>query len=284
MRFNYLEPATVGEAVSLLNQHGNNAKIMAGGTDLFVQMRAKAIKPEHIVDITYIPGLDYIEYDQKQGLRIGAMTTIREVERSVKLCQLYPILTQAASKLGSVAIRNVATIGGNLCNAAPSADTAPALIGLSANVKIAGSSGEKVVPLEGFCTGPGCTVCELHEMITEYQVPTPPPGTKGAYLKHSRTAIDLALVGIGVVANLESDGACRDIKVIMSAVAPTPLRAYKAEEMLKGNKLEPKLIEEAAKAASEEARPISDVRASAEYRKEIVKVLTRRAINQILAG
>ena len=284
MRFNYLEPATVEEAISMLNQHGGKAKILAGGTDLFVQMRAKAIKPEHIVDITYIPGLDYIEYDQKQGLRIGALTTFREIERSIKLCQTYPVLTQAASKLGSVAIRNVATIGGNLCNASPSAEAAPALIGLSATVKIIGAGGARVVPLERFCTGPGCTVCVSPEMITEYQVPIPPPGTRSVYLKHSRTAIDLALVGIGVVANIESDGACKDIKIVMGAVAPTPLRAYKAEEMLKGNKLEHELVEEAAKVASEEAHPISDVRSSAEYRKEIVKVLTRRAINQIIAG
>jgi len=283
MRFNYLEPATIEEAVSLLSKYDGKAKAIAGGTDLLVQIRNKAIKPEYVVDIGYISGLDYINYDEKQGLKIGALTTISAIEKSGKLRQVYPVISQAAGLLGSVAIRNVATIGGNLCNAAPSADTAPALIGLSARARIAGSGGERLVSLEDFFTGPGETVLKAGEMLLEIQVPVPPPDTKGMYLKHGRSAVDLATVGVAVIMALESGGVCRDVKIVLGAVAPTPMRAKKAEEVLRGKKVEPALIEEAARVASGEAQPITDVRASAEYRREMVKVFTRRAIGQIMA-
>jgi len=283
MRFKYLEPATIKEAVSLLSKYDGKAKAIAGGTDLLVQIRGKTIKPEYVVDIGYIPGLDYINYDEKQGLSIGALATIRAIEKSDKLCRIYPVISQAAGLLGSVAIRNVATIGGNLCNAAPSADTAPPLIGLSARARIIGPGGERLVSLEDFFTGPGETVLKAGELLLEIQVPVPPPGTKGVYLKHGRSAVDLATVGVAVVMALESGGVCRDVKIVLGAVAPTPMRAKKAEGVLRGKKVEPALVEEAAQVASGEAQPITDVRASAEYRREMVKVFTRRAIGQIMA-
>jgi len=283
MRFNYLEPATIEEAVSLLGKYDGKAKVVAGGTDLMVQIRDKLIAPEYVVDIGYVSGLDCIDYDEAQGLRIGALTTIRTIEKSGKIFQVYPAISQAAGLLGSMAIRNVATIGGNLCNAAPSADTAPALIGLSAKGKIIGPDGEKLVSLEEFFTGPGCIVCEPGELLVEVQVPVPPPGTKGVYLKHGRSAIDLATVGVAVIMTLEPGVVCRDVKIVLGAVAPTPMRAKKAEEILRGKKVEPALIEKSAQVAADEARPITDVRASAEYRKEMVKVYTRRAIAQLVA-
>jgi len=283
MRFNYLEPATIKEAVSLLSKYDGKARAIAGGTDLLVQIRGKTIKPEYVVDIGYIPGLDYINYDEKQGLSIGALATIRAIEKSDKLCRIYPVISQAAGLLGSVAIRNVATIGGNLCNAAPSADTAPPLIGLSARARIIGPGGERLVSLEDFFTGPGETVLKAGELLLEIRVPVPLPGTKGVYLKHGRSAVDLATVGVAVVMALESGGVCRDVKIVLGAVAPTPMRAKKAEGVLRGKKVEPALVEEAAQVASGEAQPITDVRASAEYRREMVKVFTRRAIGQIMA-
>lgn len=283
MRFNYLEPATIEEAVSLLGKYDGKAKVVAGGTDLVVQIREKLIAPEYVVDIGYISGLDRIDYDETQGLRIGALATIRAIEKSSKICQVYPAIAQSAGLLGSVAIRNVATIGGNLCNAAPSADTAPALIGLSAKGKIIGPDGEKIVSLEEFFTGPGCIVCEPGELLVEIQVPVPSPGTRGVYLKHGRSAIDLATVGVAVIMTMEPGAVCRDVKIVLGAVAPTPMRARKAEEVLRGKKVDPALIEKSAQAAADEARPITDVRASAEYRKEMVKVYTRRAIAQLVA-
>ncbi|MBA7653404.1 Carbon monoxide dehydrogenase medium chain [subsurface metagenome] len=284
MRFNYLEPASIEEAVSLLGKYDGKVRVIAGGTDLMVQMKDRALKPEHVVDIEYIPGLDFINYGDTEGLRIGALTTIRTLEKSAVLQERYPVISQAAGLLGSVAIRNVATIGGNLCNAAPSADTAPALIGLSAKAKIIGKDGERVVPFEEFFIGPGETVLKRGELLAEVQVPVPLPDTRGVYLKHSRSSIDLATVGVVVIMTLGSGGLCQEVKVVLGAVAPTPIRAKRAEVLLKGTNITPPLIKEAAQAASEEAQPITDVRASAEYRREMVKLLTRRVIEQLVAG
>lgn len=282
MRFEYLEPATIEEAVSLLTKYNGRAKVIAGGTDLLVPMRQKVIRPDYVVDIINIPGLDYINYDEKQGLRIGALTTIRSLEKSTELNQRYPVISQAASQLGSVAIRNMGTLGGNLCNAAPSAETAPALIGLSAKARIVGPDGERVVPLEDFFTGPGTTVLKTAELLVEIQVPVLPPRTKGVYLKHAiRGTIDLAIVGVAIIATLEPEAkVCEDIKIVLGAVAPTPMRARQAEEIIKGKKIDDALIDKCAQVASDESRPITDIRASYWYRKEIVKVFTRQAIKE----
>ena len=268
MRFNYLEPSTVEEAISMLGGYDGRAKLIAGGTDLIVQIRDKLVSPEYVIDITYIPGLDYIEYNEKQGLRIGALTTIREIEKSDVICKIHPVISQAAGLLGSVAIRNVATIGGNLSNAAPSADTAPSLIGLGAKAKIVGKSGEKTIALDEFFTGPGCIVCGPGEILVEIQVPVSSPNVKGAYFKHSRSAVDLATVGVAAIMDLDAGNICRDVKIVLGAVAPTPMRAKKAEEILKGQKVEPALIEKTAEMAAAESQPITDVRASAEYRNQ----------------
>jgi len=209
------------------------------------------------------------------------LAAVRSIELSPVLLQQYPVLSQAAGKIGSVAIRNVGTIGGNLCNASPSAETAPALIGLSAKVKIMGIDVERVIPLEEFFKGPGQSALSNEEMMTEIQVPVPAPNSKGVYLKHAiRGSIELAIVGVAVVMDFD-DEICSDIKIVLGAVAPTPIRAKEAEKIIKGNKLDDALIEKCARIASEESKPISDVRASTEYRKEMVKVLVRKAIKTI---
>jgi len=285
MRFEYLQPVTIEQAISLLTKHDGKAKVIAGGTDLVVQMRRKEVRPQYVVDIAGIPGLDYINYDEKQGLRIGALTTIRALETSNELQQRYPVISQAASQLGSVAIRNVATLGGNLCNAAPSAETAPSLIGLQATAKIIGPDGERIASLEDFFTGPGSTILKTGELLLEIQVPVPSPGTRGIYLKHAiRGTVDLAIVGVAVIVTPEAGGeVCQDINVVLGAVASTPMRARSAEEMMRGERIDDALIDRSAQAASDEARPISDVRASAQYRKEMVKVFTRRALREAMA-
>ena len=282
MRFEYMEPVTIEDAIALLAEHNGKAKVIAGGTDLIVQMRQKVIRSEHLVDITRIPGLDHIDYDD-EGLRIGALTTIRDIEQSAEIRENHPAISQAASKLASVAIRNLGTLGGNLCNASPSADMPPALIGLGAKVKIVGPEGERVVALEDFFTGPGSTVLKREELMVEVQVPVSLPGTRGVYLKHAvRGSIDLAIVGVAVVVVMDpGDGVCQDIRVVLGAVAPTPMRARSAEEVIKGKRIDKSLIEKSAEAASADASPISDVRASAEYRREMVKVFTRGALRQV---
>jgi len=281
MQYEYAEPTTIESAIGLLAESNGTAKIMAGGTDLFLQLAKKVKKTDCVVDISRIQGLDYIEYDKQIGARIGALAAVRSIELSPVLLQQYPVLSQAAGKIGSVAIRNVGTIGGNLCNASPSAETAPALIGLSAKVKIMGIDVERVIPLEEFFKGPGQSALSNEEMMTEIQVPVPAPNSKGVYLKHAiRGSIELAIVGVAVVMDFD-DEICSDIKIVLGAVAPTPIRAKEAEKIIKGNKLDDALIEKCARIASEESKPITDVRASTEYRKEMVKVLVRKAIKTI---
>jgi carbon-monoxide dehydrogenase medium subunit len=283
MRYEYMTPVTIDETIGLLAEHNGNAKVIAGGTDLLLQIKNKTKKPEYLIDMSGIPGLDYIKYDKKQGLSIGALTTVRDVEKSTVLFQKYPVLCQAAGRLGSVAIRNVGTIGGNLCNASPSAENAPALIGLSAKIKIAAANDERVIPIEDFFIGPGQTVLKSDEVMTEIQVPPPQPNTVGVYLKHAiRGSIDLAIVGVAVIAELEGKF-CRDIKIALGAVGPTPMRAQGSERIVKDTEIDNAVIEKCAQAASEESRPITDVRASAKYRKQMVEVLVRNAINEVVS-
>ena len=286
MRFEYLEPETIEEALTMLNRYQGKSKIIAGGTDLMLQMRNKSIKPEYVVDITRIPGLDYIMFDDQQGLRLGALTTIRALETSVEFQRKYPVISQAASQLGSVAIRNVATVGGNLCNALPSAETSQALVALSAQVKVIGPRGERILPLEDFLTGVGKTLLQPDEVLLEILIPELAPHTSGIYIKHSpRGPIDLAIVNITVLMTMEPDQkVCSDAKIVLGAVSSTPLRARKAENVLKGNRVDGALIDRAAQVASDEARPrLGSIRGSFEYKKEMVRVLTGRAIREVTA-
>jgi carbon-monoxide dehydrogenase medium subunit len=287
MRFEYLEPESIEEVLTILSQYQGKSKIIAGGTDLMLQMRNKAIKPEYVVDITRIPGLDRVTFDGQQGLRLGALTTIRALETSVELQNEYPIISQAAGQLGSVAIRNVATVGGNLCNALPSAETSQALVALSAQVKMIGPRGERILPLDGFFTGVGKTLLQPDELLLEILVPPLAPHTSGIYIKHSpRGPIDLAIVNITVLMTMEpAQKVCSDAKIVLGAVSPTPLRARKAENVLKGKKIDGALIDRAAQVASDEAHPRQgSIRGSFEYKKEMVRVLTGRAIKEIIAS
>lgn len=279
-KFEYLGPKTVQEACSLLAQHGDKAKVMAGGTDVLNVMKERKIRPEYLIGLRAISDLSYIKADA-DGIKIGALTTLTDLANSAVVKEKFPCLAEVPMKMATVQIRNMGTIGGNLCNAAPSADTAPILICLGAKAKIAGPKGERVVALEDFFTGPGKTVLGKGELLVEIQVPNQPAKTAGAYLKMSRVSVDLAIVGVGVVVTREGDS-CKDIKITLGAVAPTPIRAKKAEAVVKGKKIDDALLEEAGKIASQEAKPIDDVRGSAFYRTEIVKVYTKRAIKQAM--
>ncbi len=238
--FEYFEPSSVSEAVSLLAEYKDEAKVIAGGTDLLVEMKQGHIRPKYVINIKAIPGLDYIDYDPEDGLSIGTMPTIRTLEKSAELHQRYPAISQAARVLGSVSIRNVATLGGNLCNAAPSADTAPGLIGLSAKAKIAGPDGEREVLLEDFFTGLGKTALKTGEILIEIQVPVPPPDTRNVYIKYGiREMSDLPIVSVAAVLTLvPEDKVCQEIKIVLGNVAPTPVRARRAEEALRGKQMD----------------------------------------------
>ena len=280
--FEYLEPLTVKEAVSLLSKYGNKAKMLAGGTDLVPLMKDKTIRPEYVINISRIADLDYIRFDGDRSLKIGALTTIRSIELSTQLQPKYGLLCEAARQLASNSVRNVATIGGNLCNASPSADMAPALIVLSATAKLVSTAGERIVPLEDFFTGPGATVLKTDEILIELQVPALPTHTAGVYIKYSaRGGEDLALVGVAALITMGAgDGICTEAKVVLGAVAPTPMRVYRAEEMLKGKRINQELAVKAAQIAAEESCPIDDVRCAADYRREMLRVFGRDAIIQ----
>jgi carbon-monoxide dehydrogenase medium subunit len=279
-RFEYFEPGTLDEAVALLGRFGGDASLLAGGTDLLVEIREHLRWPRQVVNIKKIPGMAALEYDDRTGLRFGALVTAREIEISSVVLAKYPGLAQAARELGSIQVRNRATIVGNICRASPSADTLPPLIADGATVRMIGPAGERTVPLEGFFTGPGKTVLAPGELVTEIAVPPPPPRTGKHYLKHGRRkAMELATVGVAVSVTCDAD-TCRQIRIALGAVAPTPIRARQAEEALRGRTLDGATIEAAARIAMSECRPISNVRGSAEYRREMVGVLTQRAIAQ----
>ena len=288
MGFEYLRPSTLEEALSLLGLDGcrGGATLIAGGTDVMRKTRARSVDSKCLVDITGIPGLGSISDDGAGGLRIGSVTTIRDVQTSPLVRERFPVLAKAAGLLGSVAIRNVATIGGNICNASPAAECAPALLCLSAEARIVGANGERVVALDDFFTGPGATVLDEDEILVEIHIPGSGPGARGAYLKHSpRGSIDAAIVGVAAVGSFDPTGnVCHEIKVALGAAAPTPVRAVTAEGLIRGKTLDQELIAAAAEAAAADSLPISDVRASADYRREMVRVMARRALHGLQKG
>ena len=276
----YLTPKTIEEACSLALKYKEQAKIIAGGTDLLIRMKHKEVLPKYIINVRGILGHDYIIHNEKEGLRIGALATIHSIEVSPLLREKFSILAQAASKLGSAQIRKQATIAGNLVNAAPSAETAPPLIVLEAKTKIIGADGERTIPVESFFIGPGQTVLKPDEILVEVQVPNLPPRSGGVYLKHAvRKAMDLAIVGVAVIVTVDGD-VLSDVKIALGAVAPTPIRVKRAEEILKGKKISDDLLQKAGQTASDESSPIDDIRSSADYRRKIIKVLVARAIEQ----
>ncbi len=280
--FQYRKVSSLEEAFRLFQEYGEKAKILAGGTDLFIKMRNQNLQPEILIDLKGIPGMDQVSYDPAAGLRIGALASIHRLETSPLLKEKFGVIAQGAASLGSYQVRCRATVGGNICNASPAADMVPGLISLGAKVKIAGLEGERLIPLEGLFAGPGKTNLRAGEVLTEVQVPPLPGPTGFHYVKHSiRKAMDLAVVGVAVsLFSNPQKTRCEEVKITLGAVGPVPLRAAKAENCLKGQKLDEELTLRAALQASEEAQPITDIRASEEYRREMVRVITQRALRQ----
>jgi len=274
------QPTSVREASDIFRRNGPGGFFLAGGTDLVIAIKEKGLVPRYVVDLKRIPSLSGIRENLDGTLVIGALTTMREVETSPLVRKKYPFLAQSAAEVGSIQIRNRATIGGNMANATPSADVAPALLVLDARVGISGPGGENVLPLEEFFVGPGKTVMRQGEILTELILPPPPAGLRGEYIKFSpREMMDLAYVGVAVSLALEGkEKRCRHVRIALGAVSPTPMRARKAEAFLLDQMLSEKIAERAGEEASRECKPISDVRSSAEYRREMVRVNTKRAL------
>jgi aerobic carbon-monoxide dehydrogenase medium subunit len=282
MHFQYLEPRTLKQASAFLEKYGNQASLVAGGTDLMVKMKRKILNPDYVIDLEGIPNLDSIKYSPKSGLTIGALTKISTLEYSPLLKKYYPVLSYAAGQIGSIAIRNLATLGGNVCNAAPSADTVPALICLQASARTRARESERIIPLECFFLGPGLTCLEKGEILVEIALPPPQPDTRAVYIKHSpRGAMDLAVVGVAVAAVMEGR-TVKDIRLALGAVAPTPMRARQAEDAIRGQVLTESLIKRVAAIAAGESSCITDVRGSSGYRQEMVEVFTRRALKTLI--
>jgi carbon-monoxide dehydrogenase medium subunit len=279
--FEYYDPASVREAVALLQQHAGQAKILAGGTDLFLRMHRRAVLPEVVVDLKRIADLGQLRYGAQEGLHIGATVTHEEVVEHPAVQQHYGALARAANWVGSLQTRHRGTVVGNLCNASPAADTAPALLSYDTLVTIAGPDGQREVPLATFFQGPGRTVLGPAEMVTALRLP-PAPGSAGwGYARRTRTVIDIALVSTCAVIQA-SDGVCHSVRLSLGAVGPTPLRASQAEAVLQGQRPSAALIAAASRTAAAEARPISDVRCSAEYRRDMVEVLSKRCLESAL--
>lgn len=278
-----LFPKTVRQALSMLESHQEDSRAIAGGTDIINKLKRRFVSTRYLVDLKAIPDLDFVVEDS-QGLRIGAVASLSDILDSPLVRRHYPIIIDAVSVMASPQIRNTATMVGNLCNAVPSADSAPPLIALQAKLRIVNSRGQRTVPVETFFTGPGKTVLTPRELVQEILIPSPKVPSAGTYLKHMlRSEMDLAVVGVGVYLTLNSeDKTCTDARIVLGAVAPTPIRAQKAEDILKDKTIDNNLMEECAKIASTESKPIDDIRGSADYRKKIVSVLAKRAIQQCL--
>jgi len=282
-RFEVALPESLDECLRLLADRGPESKLLAGGTDLLPQMKNGVTTPKHVIDLTGVARVHALENDAKTGLRIGSAVPARQVELDARVRNGYAAIADAAALIGSVQVRNLASVGGNLCNAAPSADMAPPLLALEAQAVIAGPKGERRVPLSDFFTGVRKTVLGPNELLVEVATPPPGPRSGGSYLRHTpRRELDIAVVGVASQVTL-SNGTCAKARIALAAVAPTPIRATAAEAALEGKALTPELIDRAAELAMQSARPISDQRGSADFRRHLVRVLTRRTLTAALA-
>jgi carbon-monoxide dehydrogenase medium subunit len=281
--FEYFAPKMLKEALTLLNKYQDDCKVICGGQSLLILMRQGLVAPKKLVDIKGLSELSYIK-DTKEGLKIGALTTHRTIEKSSVIKKKCPVLAEMETRLASIQTRNWGTIGGNLSHADPAGDPAPVLIALNATLTVAGTKGERSMPVEDFTLDYFETALEPGELLTEIQIPAPPPHTGTVYTKFNIIESDLATVSVAVSMTLGAgDGTCQDVRIALGAAAPTPMRAKKAEAVLRGKKITEALLTKAGEVASTEAEPISDIQASEEYRRELVKVLVRRVGKEALA-
>jgi len=281
-RFEYHEPSTLEEAVTLLHELGGNAKVLAGGTDLLVRMKMKIDKPSDVISIDRVPGLGSIIPRNGHAVTIGAAVTAADLSRDELINEKFTSLAMAAARLGAPMIRNRATIGGNLVNARPAADLPPPCMVMNAMVKLKSSSGEREVLVTEFFRGPGETVIEPNELMVSLQIQTPPPWSGGSYIKlGARKTLEISMVNVAALITLQSpDGPIVDCRIALGAVAPTPVRAYAAEELLIGAMPSEELFQRAGEVGVGTCSPITDHRGTMEYRCMMIEVLTRRCLKQ----
>ena len=279
--FDYLAPKTLAEALSVLERERGKACCLAGGTDLIDQMRFERRVPTVVVDVKGIAELNRRSFSKRGGLRIGAAVACASIYQEPIVRELYPIIVDATSLIGDVKIQNRAALGGNLCNAAPSADTAPAMLALGANLVVAGPRGTRVIPADRFFKAPGKTAMAKNEILVEIQVPPPKANSAGNYQRLiPRNEMDIAITGVASVITVAPGGrgVIVEARVALAAVAPTPILARRAATGLLGKQLTRRTVAEAGERAALAAKPITDMRASASYRSEMVKALTRKTL------
>lgn len=285
--FEYLEPSSISEALQLLEIYGTKAKLLSGGTDLLVQIRHNDFRPHYLIDLKRIDEMRGRIIDSPlEGMKLSSLTAIFEIETSTEIGIKFPILAEAAGTIGSPQIRNRATLGGNLCRAAPSGDMIPPLLVLDAQVVIQGWSGERCIPLSDFFIGPGKTILRHNEILREIVIPPPPSNGAGIFLKYGlRQTMDLAIAGCAIFLVLDYGNKfpfCQDARIALASVGPTPLRAASAEKALIGKKMSPAVISEVAQWAIQDSCPISDIYGSAWYKRKLVAVLVQQALGQLI--
>jgi carbon-monoxide dehydrogenase medium subunit len=277
--FEYLRPKTIPEAVALLQQHGDDAKILSGGQSLIPMMKLRLARPGFLVDINSISGLSYIK-EEGGFLKIGGLTREAELEASSVVQQKYLLLMDTAAVIADPQVRNMATVGGNLAHGDPANDHPATMIALGAQIVATGPKGERVIPIEGFFVTLFTTALKHDEILTEIRIPIPPAKSGGAYFKLERKVGDFATAAVAVQLTLDAGGAVQNAGIGLTNVGPTPIKASKAEDFLKGKKPDAATLAQAAQLASDAAQPSSDLRGPAEYKKGLVKELTKRALSR----
>ncbi|MGA2400723.1 MAG: xanthine dehydrogenase family protein subunit M [Syntrophobacteraceae bacterium] len=278
--FEYFAPRTVDEALGLLERYGEGARVLAGGLSLVPMMKLRLTEPQCIIDISKIPGLSYVIQNNGSGLKVGSLTTYHALQTSAAVKSSCPILSVAASNIGDTQIRNRGTIGGNICHADPACDLTAVTLAVGAELKAIGPGGARTIKSDDFFVDLFTSALKHGELLTEIAIPSYLPGTGDAYHKLTQRSGDFAIVSVAVVMTLGDGDVCQSASVVLGSVGPTPIRSKKAEKALKGKSITDKLIDEASDLASREIDPSSDVHSSAEYKKEMSKVITQKALKE----
>jgi carbon-monoxide dehydrogenase medium subunit len=275
--FEYLAPRTLPEAISYLQQYGDDAKILSGGHSLIPMMKLRLTMLSHIVDINGIPGMEYIK-EEDGFLKIGALTREAELEGSDLIRKKYPIILDTAKMIADPQVRNMATVGGNLAHGDPANDHPATMLALNARVVATGATGKRTIPIDNFFVSLFETALEADEILTEIQIPIPAAGSSGAYLKLERKVGDFATAGVAAQVTLDKNGVCQSAGIGLTNAGPVPVRAAEAENLLTGQKPDDSLIAQAAQLAEDVAEPSEDLRGPVEYKKAMIKELTKRAL------
>jgi carbon-monoxide dehydrogenase medium subunit len=281
-KFTYFEPADLAETLTLLKNYGEEARIIAGGQSLLILLRQGLIRPQVLISLHRIPALREIKFEERQ-VSLGAMATQRQISSDDRIRSALPALAEAASKVGSIHVQNLGTVGGNISHAEPNGDSAPALISLGACVLAASHRGERTIPLDDFFRGPFENALEPDDMVARLHVPLPIDGASSVYVKHVQRAVDRATVGIGVQLTIDAAGVCADARIGVGGAAPSPFRAVRAEAVLRGEKISDGLMNAVAAEVSSMCDPLADSHGPAEYKRKMAGVFVKRALRALVA-